>query len=248
MGLMVPKVTRVRKVYKALKESKAFRGRWVAMVAKDYKVPRALRVNKVCKEYRALQDYKVPRALRVNKVCKEYRALQDYKVPRALRVNKVCKEYRALQDYKVPRALQGAPGLNGTNSILQVIQSQNITAANLGAYNPQWWNMSMFDSSMRLTINVQSQSRICAEFLSTVTITNSDVSFRIVVDNQYYSSTCYTMQSGTSVPTMRLPIQMKILTDPLLAGTHTIDIQFNRLNGPSTIMDRSLYVTELTAP
>jgi hypothetical protein len=148
------------------------------------------------------------------------------------------------------QGIQGEPGLNGTNSILQIIQSQNMTPASLEAFNlTQWYNMSVFDSSMTLTIDIQRESRICAEFLSTATFTNSEVWLRIVVDNQHTSTICYIgCFEVPSSPTLHLPIQVKILTDTLPAGTHTVDVQFYRFNGFPTLLDRSLYVTELIAP
>lgn len=157
---------------------------------------------------------------------------------------------QGLQGIQGPQGIQGEPGLNGTNTILQIIQSQNVTPADLGTYNlNQWHNMSVFDSSMTLTINVRSQSRICTEFMSTASFTNSEVWVRIVVDNQYNSTVCYVgCFEIPSSPTLHLPIQVRILTDALPAGTHTIDVQFYRFNGFPTLMDRSLYVTELTGP
>ncbi len=148
------------------------------------------------------------------------------------------------------QGIQGEPGLDGTNSVMQVIQSQNMTPVSLEAYNlTQWYNMSVFDSSMTLTIDIQSGSRICAEFLGSATFTNSEVWLRIVVDNQYNSTICYIgCFEVPSSPTLHLPIQVKILTDTLPAGTHTVDVQFYRFNGFPTLLDRSLYVTELVAP
>jgi hypothetical protein len=148
------------------------------------------------------------------------------------------------------QGIQGEPGLDGTNSILQVIRSQNMTPASLEAFNlTQWYNMSVFDSSMTLTIDIQRESRICAEFLSTATFTNSEVWLRIVVDNQHTSTICYIgCFEVPSSPTLHLPIQVRILTDTLPAGTHTVDVQFYRFNGFPTLLDRSLYVTELIAP
>lgn len=156
---------------------------------------------------------------------------------------------QGIQGDRGEQGIQGEPGLNGTNSIIQVIQSQNVTPASLGTYSlTQWFNMSVFDSSMTLTIDIQSGSRICAEFLSSATFTNSEVWLRIVVDNQYNSTVCYIgCFEVPSSPTLHLPIQVRILTDPLPAGTHTVDVQFYRFNGSPTLLDRSLYVAELTA-
>jgi len=155
---------------------------------------------------------------------------------------------QGIPGYNGSQGIQGEPGLNGTNSIQQVLQSQNVTAASLGTYNAaRWYNMSEFDSSMRLTINVNDQSRILAEFATSVYQSNAAIRFRIVVDNQYVSTTCYA-GLGTSTPTQYMPVQVKILTGALSAGQHTIDVQFYRVSGLPTLMDRSLFVTELSPP
>jgi len=156
---------------------------------------------------------------------------------------------QGIQGDQGEQGIQGEPGLNGTNSIIQIIQSQNVTPVSLETYNlTQWYNMSVFDSSMTLTVDIQSESRIWAEFLSTATFTNSEVWLRIVVDNQYNSTVCYIgCFEVPSSPTLHLPIQVRILTDTLTAGTHTVDVQFYRFNGFPTLLDRSLYVMELAA-
>ena len=94
---------------------------------------------------------------------------------------------------------------------------------------------------MSMTINVYDQSRIFAEFAASVSLSNSGAWFRIVVDGQYISTVCYTSSS----PGMNLPVQVKILTDNLTAGEHSVDVQFYRTNGISILLDRSLYITEL---
>lgn len=72
---------------------------------------------------------------------------------------------------------QGEPGVDGKNVILQIVQSQNVTSANLGAYDMnQWYNVSVFDGSMSLTFNVEDQSAIAVEFSGTVFTSNSLVS------------------------------------------------------------------------
>jgi len=143
------------------------------------------------------------------------------------------------------QGIQGEPGLNGTNAIQQMLQNQNITAASLGAYTAtNWYNMSVFDSSMHLTININDQSRICAEFATTVYLGDAEVWFRIVIDNQYVSTICYTSSS----PNMHLPVQMKILTSALSAGQHTIDVQFYLVKGTPTVLDRALTLTEQPSP
>jgi hypothetical protein len=142
------------------------------------------------------------------------------------------------------QGIQGEPGVDGTSSILQVIVSQNVTSEILETYGTQWYDMSIFDSSMSLAIDVSDQSRVIAEFDATVTLSNSATWLRIVVDGQYVSTVCY----ASSIPAMQLPVQVKILTDPLSAGQHMIDVQFYQADGISTMLDRSLYVTEISLP
>jgi len=104
--------------------------------------------------------------------------------------------------------------------------------------------MAVFDSSMIMTININDQSKILAEFFTSVYLSNSEVWFRIVIDNQYYSTVSY----ASSITAMNLPVQLKILTGSLSAGEHTIAVQFYRTSGSSTLLrDRLLIVSELPA-
>lgn len=151
-----------------------------------------------------------------------------------------------------PQGIQGEPGLNGTNSIQQVLQSQNFTNVDLGAYaEAQWINMSIFDDSMSLTIDVNDQSRILAEFLTSVYIVDSEVRFRIVVDNQNISTVSFTRLMGRSDIDMSATAQVKFLTGPLSAGQHRVDVQFYRVTGVSpveNVNDRFLCLMELPSP
>jgi hypothetical protein len=151
------------------------------------------------------------------------------------------------------QGIQGEQGPQvepGISPILQMIQIQNITEASLADYNAkEWYNMPVVDDSMHLTVTINDQSRICAEFLTSVYLGDSWGSFwnrvwlRVVVDNQYFSTVSYV----SGLPNMYMPVQVKILTDTMSAGEHTIDAQFYRVNGLPTLMDRSLSATELTA-
>lgn len=126
-----------------------------------------------------------------------------------------------------------------------MIVSQNLTSSSIDTIYTaaQWYNMSVFDSSMKTTFNVSDQSRILAEFATTVSLSSSGIWFRIGVDNQYFSTEC---RASTS-PNMDIPVYVKILTGSLSAGLHTIEVQFYRVNGITTIRDRSIYLTELAA-
>lgn len=148
------------------------------------------------------------------------------------------------------QGIQGQPGLKGSNSVIQIIQSQNATTADLSAFaSGQWYNLSVLDSSMRLTINIQGQSRICAEFLSSVTVpSEGNIMFKIVVDNQFNSTVCTAGIINVPALTMTFPVQTEILTTALPAGEHTIEVQFLQAIGASLLLERSLYATELTSP
>jgi hypothetical protein len=109
--------------------------------------------------------------------------------------------------------------------------------------------MSVFDSSMRVTMNIQDESLICADFLGSVTMASGgNISLRIVVDNQFYSTDCGAGILGVPAVTLTFPVQLRVLTDALPAGEHTIDVQFVRLAGAPTLKQRSFYVTEITSP
>jgi hypothetical protein len=152
------------------------------------------------------------------------------------------------QGIQGPQGIQGEPGLDGSNSIIQIVQNKNVTTASLVAYTPdQWHNISIFDNSMRSTINVQDGSRICAEFLSTVSISSGgSISLKIVVDNQFTSTICNAGLEPAWLWTF--PVQLKILTDALPAGDHTIEVQFLRNTGIQVLLERALFVTEMISP
>jgi len=148
---------------------------------------------------------------------------------------------------------QGLQGLPGVNSVMQAVQSQNETSETL--YNVYawgiWQSMSLFDGSMRITVDVRNQSKICAEFECSVSLINpASVSFRIVVDNQFYSTVCVTGVgdcSGPGTVSLTMPAQVELLTGNLAAGQHTIDVQFLRDSGVQVLMSRSLLVTEIAS-
>ena len=156
---------------------------------------------------------------------------------------------QGIQGIQGPQGLQGYPGMNGSDSLIQVISSHNVTPASLDTYTlGQWFNMSVFGSSMSLSINVQDGSRICAEFLSSVELsTVGAISLRIVVDNQFNSTVVNAEILSGPTLTLVLPIHVKILTDALPGGEHTIEIQFLRDAGTPILMERSIFVTEIAA-
>jgi hypothetical protein len=97
-----------------------------------------------------------------------------------------------LQGEQGPEGPQGIPGVNGTDSILQIIQNRNDTQIDTSSYLIlRWYNVSDVDPSMEVTINVQQNSKIFAQFSSTVGVEPpASIWLRIVVDNNYNSSTC----------------------------------------------------------
>ena len=151
------------------------------------------------------------------------------------------------------RGTDGTNGIDGTDSILQILQNRNATAVVLSASYPvlQWFNMSDFDSSMKLTINIQLNSKIFVEFSSSHTLSSgASILVRIVVDNVYNSS-IYSASSPSppSSGTYSFPGHIEFLTGPLSLGQHTIEVQFQRnVDGPSTQLERTLTATEITTP
>jgi len=153
-----------------------------------------------------------------------------------------------------PQGLQGNSGTNGTDgtdAVLQILQNRNATTVSLNAYTVlQWFNMSDFDSSMKMTINIQQDSKIFVQFSSSHTLTSgASILVRIVVDNVYYSSIYMASSPSPSSVTCSFPGHMEFLTGPLNSGQHTIEVQFQRdADGPSTQLERTLTATEITTP
>ncbi len=149
-----------------------------------------------------------------------------------------------------PQGPQGIPGINGTDAILQILQSRNDTQEDIGIYTEdQWFNMSEFDFSMRVSINIQQDSKIFAQFSGTYYLSSqASIWIRIVVDSNYNSSRYMCSLLTPASGTFRLPGHIEFLTNPLNEGQHTIDVQFYRESGSPLILDRTLTVMEITTP
>ncbi len=145
---------------------------------------------------------------------------------------------------------RGFPGIDGNDTILQILQSRNDTQEDTGGYTEgQWFNMSEFDSSMRMIISVQNNSRIFAQFSGTHYLSSpASIWIRIVVDNSYNSSEymCSILSPGSGP--YKLPGHIELLTNPLDQGLHTADVQFHRETGSPLILTRTLTVMEITTP
>jgi len=152
-----------------------------------------------------------------------------------------------------PQGEQGLQGNPGTDAILQIAQNRNETAVAVSGYDLyQWWNMSDFDASMRMTINVQQNSKLFVQFSSSHTlISGASILVRIVVDNVYNSTVYGASSPSPSSVTTTLPGHLEFLTGPLSSGQHTIEVQFQRNDAganPSTVLERALTATEITTP
>ena len=151
-----------------------------------------------------------------------------------------------------PQGVQGIPGIpgeDGMSSILQTLQNRNNTAVDTSAYAlMQWFNMSVFDSSMKMTISIQQNSKILVQFSASQTL-DAPASFlvRIVVDNSYNSSVYKVSLGPPASGTYTIPGHVEFLTSPLSSGQHTIEVQFQRESGttPPILLDRTLTVTEI---
>ncbi|MGD8543794.1 MAG: hypothetical protein PVG48_01585 [Candidatus Bathyarchaeota archaeon] len=103
---------------------------------------------------------------------------------------------------------------------------------------------------MKITINVQQNSRIFVQLSGSYTLERpASLWTRIIADNNYNSSMCILSVGPSSASgTYKMSGNIKFLTDPLNAGSHTINVQFQREGTGSTVLlDRTLTVMEITA-
>lgn len=146
---------------------------------------------------------------------------------------------------------QGLQGIPGTNAILQMVQNRNITSIDVSASAMWTWiNMSALDSSMKMTIDVQQNSKLFLQFSTSHTLNSgASILVRIVVDNVYNSTVYRASSSSPSSVTSTFPAHVEFLTGPLNSGQHTIEVQFQRdIGGPSTMLERALTASEITTP
>jgi hypothetical protein len=148
------------------------------------------------------------------------------------------------------QGIQGEQGPQGLNSIIQTIQNRNETSNSLAAYSHDlWYNMSVFDSSMRITMDIQNQSKIYAKFSCSNSLgADSSLWLRISVDNQFNSTVSRSKVGSPADHNWILPCYVELLTDSLSAGQHTIEIQFMIDSAQVSILGRTLTVMELASP
>jgi len=141
---------------------------------------------------------------------------------------------------------QGIPGVNGINSILQVIQNRNDTAQTTSSYTSmQWFNMSVFDRSMNLSVTLRQNSRIFVQFSSYSSMeAPGSLWLRILVDNNSSSMSIVSV-GPPSAGAFRLSSHIEFLTNSLSSGQHRIEVQFLRESGSPIILDRTLTFMEI---
>ena len=142
---------------------------------------------------------------------------------------------------------QGTPGTSGTNSILQILQNRNDTTHDTSGYaTMQWFNMSQFDPSMKIIINIQQDSKVFTEFSMVASLdAPGSLWVRIVVDNHLNSTVAVSSVGPPSAGVFRLTSHIEFLTDPLSSGQHSIQVQFLRESGSPLILDRTLTAMEM---
>lgn len=147
------------------------------------------------------------------------------------------------------QGLQGTQGANGNDSIMQTIQKRNETQiATDNVTTMQWVNISDLDASMEITINIQQNAKIFAEFSATHTLKPpASIWIRIVIDGLSNSSKYVCSTGPPASGTYGIPGHAEFLTDQLNAGTHTINVQFLIETGSPTISDRTLTAFEISA-
>jgi len=148
-----------------------------------------------------------------------------------------------------PQGIQGPQGEPGTGLIIQILQSRNVTIIETNEVSAmQWYNLSDFDSSMDITVDVSQNSKILVEFTGIHLMeTPSSIWVRVVIDNVLVS-TRYMISVGTPASASTYNCgHLEFLSDPLDAGEHTIQVQFLKEAGDPTILDRVLTVIEIAS-
>ena len=146
------------------------------------------------------------------------------------------------------QGIQGIQGEPGASSFIQILQRSNVTVIETDELSQaNWHNMSDFDPSMDIIIDISQNSKILVEFTGIHFMeTPSSIWVRVVVDNVLVS-TRYMLSVGTpaSVSTYNCG-HLEFLTDSLVAGEHIIQVQFLKDAGNPTIVDRVLTAIEIS--
>ncbi len=147
------------------------------------------------------------------------------------------------------QGVQGVAGANGNNSILQVAQTRNTTAQDTGNFTAlQWFNMSVFDSSMAIPVNSRANSKLFVQFTATASLAPpGTLLVMVVVDNSLNSTASTVMVGPPSAGTFAFPPHVEFLTDSLASGVHNVRVAFLRETGAPIIMDRTLTVMEMAS-
>jgi len=102
---------------------------------------------------------------------------------------------------------------------------------------------------MKITINIQQDSKIFVQFSSAFTLPTASILVRIVVDYNYNSSVCrVSVPAPPASGIYTIPGHVEFLTGSLSAGQHTVEVQFMREKEIPVILDRTLTVAEITSP
>jgi len=110
------------------------------------------------------------------------------------------------------------------------------------------WSRRWIDPSMKITINVQQNSKIFAQFSSTHQLEPPEsIWIRIVVDDNYNSSRYICSTGPPASGTYKMTGHIEFLTNSLNAGTHTINVQFLIESGSPDILDRTITVIEIAS-
>ena len=144
-----------------------------------------------------------------------------------------------------PQGLEGVPGSDGVNSVLQIVQASNSTVQNTGSLaGMEWFDMSVVDSSMATSINVQQGSKLLILFSASVRLDAAGSLWaRMVLDGNVNSTVTVTSVGSQSGGTFQSHIEF--LSGSLNSGVHIIHLQLLRENGSPIVLDRTLTITEV---
>jgi len=144
------------------------------------------------------------------------------------------------------QGLQGEQGEPGVNSVIQIVQTSSVEEISFNELaKSSWWDLSVYDENMKITIDTIGNSKIFVEFSAThVLETPSAIWVRLVVDDVIISTKYMISAATPASPSIYSCGHLEFLTPKLSIGEHTIIVQFYNEFGNSAIVDRVLTVTE----
>jgi hypothetical protein len=124
--------------------------------------------------------------------------------------------------------INGVDGTDGTDGIIQTMQS--IGSGQVSTSMPITW---VTISNLQLVIDCQNNSKLHISFFMTLEFDESNIdniSIRIRIDTTELGRIGIANIDGTEV--VRIPVSMTIISDPVTAGFHQVQVQWSGYSTP----------------